>query len=156
MSAPTSIDTHVGNRIRLIRILRGLTQGNLADALGITFQQIQKYERGANRVGASRLYEMSNVLDVPIGFFFDDLREPSVSLSMHEEQQPLRPTAKSKLLKKSEVVDEAKLFTSAETLELVRAYYRIENVSARRQVLALLQSLAVPITEERDHSRLKT
>ncbi len=72
-SAAGPIDALVGARIRLRRTLLGMSQEKLGAALGLTFQQVQKYERGANKVGASRLYEMSRVLNVPIGFFFDDL-----------------------------------------------------------------------------------
>src|SRR6266704_1067410 len=72
---PSPIDVHVGSRIRLRRTLLGLSQERLGDALGLTFQQVQKYERGANRVGASRLFDLSRVLDVPISFFFDDMPE---------------------------------------------------------------------------------
>lgn len=82
-AAAGPVDVHVGNRIRLRRTLMGLSQEKLGEALGLTFQQIQKYERGANRVGASRLYDLAQVLDVPIGFFFDDMQEarPSVPSS---------------------------------------------------------------------------
>ena len=70
---PNPIDIHVGARVRLRRNLFGLSQTDLGKMLGITFQQIQKYERGVNRIGASRLFNLSHVLDVPISFFFDDL-----------------------------------------------------------------------------------
>src|ERR671932_2111498 len=70
---PSPIDVHVGSRVRLRRTLLGLSQEKLGDALGLTFQQVQKYERGVNRIGASRLFDLSRVLDVPIGFFFDDM-----------------------------------------------------------------------------------
>src|SRR4051795_11251213 len=70
------IDVHVGARIRLRRTLLGMSQEKLGEALGLTFQQVQKYERGVNRVGASRLFDLSRVLDVPISFFFDDMPEP--------------------------------------------------------------------------------
>src|SRR5579883_1633291 len=72
-SRPSPIDVHVGSRIRLRRTLMGMSQERLGEALGLTFQQVQKYERGVNRVGASRLYDLSRVLDVPISFFFDDM-----------------------------------------------------------------------------------
>ena len=77
-SRPSPIDVHVGTRIRLRRTLMGLSQERLGEALGLTFQQVQKYERGVNRVGASRLFDLSRVLDVPISFFFDDMPEPLV------------------------------------------------------------------------------
>src|ERR1700734_2325909 len=72
-SRPSPIDIHVGSRIRLRRTLLGMSQERLGDSLGLTFQQVQKYERGVNRVGASRLFDLSRVLDVPISFFFDDM-----------------------------------------------------------------------------------
>ena len=72
-SRPSPIDVHVGSRIRLRRTLMGMSQERLGEALGLTFQQVQKYERGVNRVGASRLFDLSRVLDVPISFFFDDM-----------------------------------------------------------------------------------
>ena len=70
---PSPIDVHVGSRVRLRRTLLGMSQERLGEALGLTFQQVQKYERGVNRIGASRLFDLSRVLDVPISFFFDDL-----------------------------------------------------------------------------------
>ena len=70
---PNPIDVHVGSRIRLRRTLLGLSQERLAEAIGLTFQQVQKYERGANRVGSSRLFDLSRVLDVPIAYFFDEM-----------------------------------------------------------------------------------
>ncbi|MDF7674083.1 helix-turn-helix transcriptional regulator [Acetobacteraceae bacterium ESL0709] len=146
MSAPTSVDVHVGNRIRLIRILRGLSQSRLAESLGITFQQIQKYERGANRVGASRLYEIARVLDVPVSFFFDDLRRGSVQKaavqSFQEEARPLRPSQSSVSVPQGNVLDDAKLLTNAETLELVNTYYNIQDSATRKQILVLLKNLA--------------
>src|SRR6201988_1812156 len=76
---PSPIDIHVGARIRLRRTLLGMSQERLGEALGLTFQQVQKYERGVNRVGASRLFDLSRVLDVPISFFFDDMPESLAS-----------------------------------------------------------------------------
>src|SRR5215210_645465 len=70
---PSPIDVHVGGRVRLRRTLLGMSQEKLGEALGLTFQQVQKYERGVNRIGASRLFDLARVLDVPIGFFFDDM-----------------------------------------------------------------------------------
>ena len=76
---PRPIDVHVGSRIRLRRTLLGMSQQRLGEALGLTFQQVQKYESGVNRVSASRLFDLSRVLDVPIGFFFDDVRDVVLS-----------------------------------------------------------------------------
>src|SRR3954468_18861513 len=77
---PSPIDVHVGSRIRLRRTLLGMSQERLGEALGLTFQQVQKYERGVNRVGASRLFDLSRVLDVPISFFFDDMPDGLASV----------------------------------------------------------------------------
>src|SRR5919107_3688638 len=73
IETPNPIDVRVGARLRLRRMMLGLSQEKLAEMIGLTFQQVQKYERGANRIGASRLYELSRVLDVPVSFFFDDI-----------------------------------------------------------------------------------
>src|SRR5580698_3474137 len=74
---PNPIDLHVGARIRLRRRMQGVSQEKLADALGLTFQQVQKYERGANRVSASKLYEIAAALHAPVSYFFDGLADPS-------------------------------------------------------------------------------
>jgi transcriptional regulator with XRE-family HTH domain len=99
---PSPIDVHVGSRIRLRRTLLAMSQERLGDALGLTFQQVQKYERGMNRVGASRLFDLSRVLDVPISFFFDDMPE-TVSgagaerraVGLLEDQAPLGHRSRS-------------------------------------------------------------
>src|SRR5579862_3410669 len=70
---PNPVDVHVGSRVRLRRTLLGMSQEKLGDAIGLTFQQVQKYERGANRIGASRLYDLARVLDVPVSYFFEEL-----------------------------------------------------------------------------------
>ena len=107
-------DIHVGNRVRMRRTLLGLSQSTLADALGITFQQVQKYETGANRISASRLHHISQVLDVPISYFFEEL--------------PGTPAATTrKGLIESDAGIERDPIMRRETLELVRAYYRIED-----------------------------
>src|SRR6184192_1119568 len=80
LEGPNPIDVHVGSRIRLRRTLLGMSQERLGEALGLTFQQVQKYERGVNRVGASRLFDLSRVLDVPISFFFDDMPDSLASV----------------------------------------------------------------------------
>src|SRR5216683_1587867 len=91
---PDPIDVHVGSRVRLRRTLLGMSQGKLGDALGLTFQQVQKYERGANRVSSSRLFDLTRVLDVPVSYFFDEMsasisaRSPG-RLSGTVEQKPL-------------------------------------------------------------------
>ena len=125
------IDVHVGARIRLRRTLLGMSQERLGEALGLTFQQVQKYERGANRVGASRLFDLSRVLDVPISFFFDDLSEAGAlsgrrSFGFADQQDGFG--------------DE--VLHRRETLELVRAYYRISDPNQRKTVFALIKSMA--------------
>src|SRR3954462_12063224 len=99
MEIPNPIDIRVGARLRLRRNMLGLSQEKLGEAIGLTFQQVQKYERGANRIGASRLHELSRVLDVPVSFFFDDtdpVRAPAIPAGFAEppaeafESDPLR------------------------------------------------------------------
>ncbi len=134
-SRPSPIDVHVGTRIRLRRTLLGMSQERLGDSLGLTFQQVQKYERGVNRVGASRLFDLSRVLDVPISFFFDDMPD---SLAANFGGGPNR--------RSSGMQDAADGFgddtlSRRETLELVRAYYRITDPSVRKRVFDLIKSM---------------
>lgn len=130
---PNPVDIHVGSRVRLRRTLLGLSQEKLGEAIGLTFQQIQKYERGANRVGASRLFALSRVLDVPVGFFF--------------EEMPPEITAKGSkgamgFAEAPQVEFSADPLAKRETLELVRAYYRIKNAGVRKRLFDLAKSLA--------------
>lgn len=131
------VDASVGKRIRLRRTTLGLSQEKLAEALGLTFQQVQKYERGANRVGASRLFDLSRVLDVPVSFFFDD---------MSEEVESLSPRLISGLAEEPAGF-EADPMTKRETLELVRAYYRITDPQVRKRVLDLAKALGASSEE---------
>src|SRR4030095_2123524 len=116
---PNPIDVHVGGRIRLRRSLLGLSQTTLAEAMGLTFQQIQKYEKGTNGVSSSRLVDLANALDVSIPYFFEemsagvDAQTPSALLKAGR-----RPTA---------IDDENDPLAKRETLEFVRAYYRIQD-----------------------------
>ncbi len=130
---PNPIDVHVGGRVRLRRTLLGMSQEKLGEALGLTFQQVQKYERGANRIGASRLFDLSRVLDVPVSFFFDD---------MSGEVEQLSPRLMAGLTEEPEAFDHDPM-TKRETLELVRAYYRITDPQVRRRVLDLARVLGV-------------
>ena len=133
---PSPIDVHVGSRIRLRRTLLGLSQERLGDALGLTFQQVQKYERGVNRVGASRLFDLSRVLDVPISFFFDDMPETlSTAYSGSSQSRRISGFAESQ----EGFGDDA--MNRRETLELVRAYYRITDPAVRKRVFELIKSL---------------
>jgi len=130
---PSPIDVHVGTRIRLRRTLLGMSQERLGDALGLTFQQVQKYERGVNRVGASRLFDLSRVLDVPISFFFDDLPDNVTGLT---SRRPMAGFADTQ-----DALGEESL-NRRETLELVRAYYRISDPAIRKKVFELIKSMA--------------
>lgn len=140
-SRASPIDVHVGSRIRLRRTLMGMSQERLGEALGLTFQQVQKYERGVNRVGASRLYDLSRVLDVPISFFFDDMADgapgaypPPASLGARrsfgfaDRQDAITAPPDDSMNRR-------------ETLELVRAYYRITDPAVRKRVFDLVKSL---------------
>ena len=119
---PSPIDVHVGGRIRLRRTLMGMSQERLGEALGLTFQQVQKYERGVNRVGASRLFDLSRVLDVPISFFFDDMPEPLAGL--HGGYAGAR--SGSGFAESQDGFGTDEMLNRRETLELVR---RIEDVT---------------------------
>ena len=136
---PNPVDVHVGSRVRLRRTLLGMSQEKLGDALGLTFQQVQKYERGANRVGASRLYDLSRVLDVPVSYFFDEFgaRQPSESSSGGSAD----PSSPDPIMKR-------------ETLELVRAYLRIADPQIKRRIFELTKALAAayPGGEDREPS----
>ncbi len=126
------VDIHVGGRVRLRRTLMGLSQEKLGGAVGLTFQQIQKYERGANRIGASRMFDLSKVLDVPVSFFFDDM----------SEEVKKRDAEPAGFHEQGQVELEKDPLTRRETLELVRAYYRIDEPSVRKRIFELVKSLA--------------
>ncbi len=128
-SVPNPIDVHVGRRLRLRRTLLGMSQEKLGDAVRLTFQQIQKYERGVNRIGSSRLYQLSQILDVPVSFFFDDM-------------PPLDESAMLGLSEGSPTPFEPDPMAKRETLELVRAYYRINDPAARKRLFELTKAIA--------------
>ncbi|WP_296998442.1 MULTISPECIES: helix-turn-helix domain-containing protein [unclassified Thalassospira] len=129
--APNPVDIHVGARVRLRRTLLGMSQEKLGEAIGLTFQQVQKYERGANRVGASRLYDLSRVLDVPVSFFFDDMPDEVSSKSVHERRE----------MSESPDPFDNDPMNRRETLELVRAYYRITDPNQRKKIFELVKSM---------------
>ncbi len=132
MGKPNPIDVHVGERIRLRRTLLGMSLEKLAAAIGLTFQQVQKYERGANRIGASRLFEISLALDVPIDFFFEGIptrvTASSLAHDVREAQGPRNP-ALDRMAKR-------------ETLELARAYYSFSDPRVRKRVFEMVKALA--------------
>ncbi|MGO7357061.1 helix-turn-helix domain-containing protein [Rhizobium ruizarguesonis] len=125
---PNPIDIHVGSRIRLRRTMLGMSQEKLGESLGITFQQIQKYEKGTNRVGASRLQNISNILNVPVSFFFEDAPgEHSAGGGGMEASNS------------NYVVD---FLSSSEGLQLNRAFVKISDPKVRRKVVELVKALA--------------
>jgi len=128
------VDAHVGNRVRERRILLGMSQTRLGESLGLSFQQVQKYERGIDRISVGRLVHMSHVLDVPITYFFDDLSEPGASRGEAIEDD-YRVSGNG-----AEGSEDP--MSKRETLELVRAYYQIEQTELRKHVFALIRSIA--------------
>ncbi len=129
---PHPIDVHVGFRVRLRRNLLGMSQEKLGRAIGLTFQQIQKYERGVNRVGASRLFHLSRALDVPVSFFFEDL-SPAAAGGGKRRARGLSEAPASALQPDS--------LSKRETVELIRAYYQVTDPKLRKRVLDLLKAL---------------
>jgi transcriptional regulator with XRE-family HTH domain len=130
---PNPIDVHVGSRIRLRRTLLGISQTTLAEAMGLTFQQVQKYEKGTNRVSSSRLVDLVNALDVTISYFFQEM-------SAEVEQQT--PSLLMNVKKLPKVDDEKDPMVKRETLELVRAYYRIPDPAVRKRLAELVRAVA--------------
>jgi len=128
---PDPVDIHVGQRLRVRRSLLGLSQEKLAEAIGLTFQQIQKYERGLNRISAGRLYRFSQILQVPITYFYEKVgleTDNKMMAEMSDKDQD------------SLVSDD--LMNSKETLELVRLYYSIENPQMREDIFKFIKSMA--------------
>ena len=135
---PDPIDIHVGARLRMRRNLVGMSQEQLGKALGLTFQQIQKYERGINRMGSSRLYHIARLLSVPVSFFFEEIPaklglapQPGFAES---EQTPLEEAPSSER-------SDYDIMHRRETLYLVRAYYRIQDPKKRRKIYELIRSM---------------
>jgi len=121
------VDVHVGTRVRLRRQVLKMSQEKLGDQLGVTFQQVQKYERGANRIGASRLWKISDVLNVPINFFFDGLTDQMQPGEFADnDQTPI-------------VYD---FINSSDGVALAKAVSQIKSKAVRRQILELARSLA--------------
>lgn len=130
---PNPIDVHVGARIRLRRTLLGMSQEGLADAIGLSFQQVQKYEKGANRVSSSRLFDLAHILDVQLPYFFDEMAagvsEQTPSKLMGMKSLPGFDSEKDPMAKR-------------ETLEFVRAYYRIEDPTVRKRLADLTKAVS--------------
>ncbi len=132
-----AVDIHVGTRLRQRRTLLGMSQTKLAGSVDLTFQQIQKYERGSNRMGSSRLFEFSKVLDVPVSYFFDE---------MPANAQAARPTQgrgrKGFAEAGTPFEQEKDPLIKRETLELVRAYYKIRAAGVRGGVAKMIKAIA--------------
>jgi transcriptional regulator with XRE-family HTH domain len=128
IKAPTSIDKHVGSRVRMRRRMLAMSQGKLGDALGLTFQQVQKYEKGTNRIGAGRLQEISHILQVPIAFFYEDALDGTARRVSVEDTRSLA------------LLDD--FISSPEGLRLVQSFMRIERADVRRRIVALVQEIS--------------
>ena len=132
MARSLPVDVHVGARMRQRRSLLGMSQDAVGKAVGVTFQQIQKYERGSNRMGSSRLFEFAKVLDVPVSYFFDEMRPATSGRSAKSgAATPLAKGDDDSLIKR-------------ETLELVRAYYKIGHGEVRRRIFDIVKELGRP------------
>jgi transcriptional regulator with XRE-family HTH domain len=125
---PNSVDKHVGSRVRLRRMMLSMSQEKLGDALGLTFQQVQKYEKGANRIGASRLQQISHILQVPVAFFFEGAPSP-----------PGRPASATDAPSPAFVSD---FLATSEGLALTKAFMRITDAKLRRRIVDLVQGIA--------------
>jgi transcriptional regulator with XRE-family HTH domain len=126
---PNPIDIHVGSRVRLRRMMLGMSQEKLGEQLGITFQQIQKYEKGTNRIGASRLQHIARVLSVPVAFFFEDAPETPTGDATGFAESPST----------NYVVD---FLSSSEGIQLNKAFVRIKDAHQRRRIIELVRSMA--------------
>lgn len=141
---PNPIDVHVGNRIRLRRTLLHLSQEQLAGLLGLTFQQVQKYERGMNRVGASRLWDISQVLQVPINFFYEDMDH-----EIADQSPRMFNLSNSKLLIKDKpLTNETDPMQRRESLELMKAYYKIPNRKAAKHMYDLIIAMSKTVYQK--------
>ena len=126
--APSPTDQHVGSRVRMRRQMLAMSQGQLADALGITYQQVQKCEKGANRIGASRLQQISHILQVPVAFFFEGAPNASAPHDSHGSE-----------LSMAQIDD---FVSDSNGLRLMRAFMRIGNADLRRRLVMLVQEIA--------------
>jgi len=128
---PNPIDVHVGSRVRFRRMLLGMSQEKLGERLGLTFQQVQKYEKGINRIGASRLFDLAQVLGVPVQFFYEEApaSEPQSVMQEGFAEKPAENTM-------------VEFLRSRDGLELNKAFVRISDAKARRAIVDLVRSLA--------------
>ncbi len=124
---PNPIDKHVGSRVRMRRMMLSMSQEKLGDALHLTFQQVQKYEKGTNRIGASRLQQISHILQVPVAFFFEGAPTPENMGGMGEAPSP------------AYVAD---FLSSSDGLALTKAFMRIKHPNVRRRIVDLVEAVA--------------
>ncbi len=127
--APNPIDKHVGSRVRMRRMMLSMSQEKLGDALGLTFQQVQKYEKGTNRIGASRLPQISNILQVPVAFFFEGAPDMPGGRAPGGKDAP-SPTYVSDFL------------ATSDGLALTKAFMRINDAKLRRRIVDLVEQIA--------------
>lgn len=130
---PNPVDIHVGTRLRMRRSLLGISQEKLAETVGLTFQQIQKYERGTNRVSASRLYQFSKILEIPVSYFFEKFIESNSA-------QPIGYTVLAD--NEQDILLDEEMLHSKETLDLLRLYYSFGDEKIRREFLKTIKSMA--------------
>ena len=126
--APNPIDKHVGSRVRMRRMMLSMSQEKLGDALGLTFQQVQKYEKGTNRIGASRLQQIAHILQVPVEFFFEGA--PSMGQAPDGTREAPSPAYVSDFL------------ATSEGLSLTKAFMRIKDPKQRRRIVDLVEAIA--------------
>jgi transcriptional regulator with XRE-family HTH domain len=127
---PNPVDAHVGSRVRLRRMLLGMSQERLGESMGLTFQQVQKYEKGVNRIGASRLFQISKILDVPVQFFFE---EAPYTGDGNAVRGMAEPDSEAFILE---------FLNSREWLELNRAFVKIGDPKVRKSVVDLVRALS--------------
>jgi transcriptional regulator with XRE-family HTH domain len=128
--APNPVDKHVGSRVRMRRMMLGMSQEKLGNALGLTFQQVQKYEKGTNRIGASRLQQISNTLQVPVSFFFDGAPNVQVGTRVEGMGEAPSPAYISDFL------------ATSDGLALTKAFMRIPDSKLRRRIVDLVEQIA--------------
>lgn len=140
---PHPVDVYVGGRVRLRRTFLGYSQEKLGRALGLTFQQIQKYERGLNRISSSKLYELSKFLEVPVAFFFEGLEEDE---GVKSAGSPLGPPSASRQghddSGRASGAEPADVMARRESILLVSRFYNLPNDAVRREILNLMKAIA--------------
>ena len=144
--APNPIDVHVGSQLKLRRILLGLSQERLAEELGITFQQVQKYEKGLNRIGASRLWDLAQVLGVSVDYFYENLDENTQNKSPRKISNHL-------LLSDNIKEFDMSILLNKDIRDLINAYMQISDPKVAKNVLNLVVSMVPPKSEEQDDSK---